>query len=138
MAKFPSKEWVDKYKDALNNDPDYRVSGKEWTAGPVSLVVLKNERIGLKDDFAIWLGIERGRCHEARVVSVEEAEKAPFVIYAEYERWRQVIEGEIDPIAGLAQGKLRLKGDLPTIVRFVKAAQDMVKAAQNVETEFLD
>ena len=137
MARFPSEEWVKLYKDALNSSP-WTQSGKDWTYGPVALVVFKNERIGLKDDFCIILDIERGVCKDAKVVSREEAERQPFCIYGDYERWKQVIKGELDPIRGLAQGKLKLKGDLPTIVRFSKAAQDMVVAARQVPTEFPD
>jgi putative sterol carrier protein len=38
----------------------------------------------------------------------------------------------------MMQGKLKLKGDLPTIVRYVKAADELVKCATRVPTEFLD
>ena len=36
------------------------------------------------------------------------------------------------------QGKLKLKGDLPTIVRYVKAANVLVNLAGSVPTEFVD
>jgi len=49
-----------------------------------------------------------------------------------------VLLKELDPIKGMMQGKLKLKGDLPTIVRYVKAAQELVNAASTLETEFLD
>jgi putative sterol carrier protein len=136
--KFPSKEWVEEYGKKLNESAEYKVSGKDWHAGPVALVVMKDESIGLKRDFGIWLDIDGGSCREAKAVSKAEAEKAPFVIYGEYGRWKQVVQAELDPIQGMMQGKLKLKGDLPTIVRFIKAAQDMVKAAEKVPTEFLD
>lgn len=138
MLKFPSKEWVGEYGKKLNESPDYKVSGKDWHAGPVALVILKDDRIGLDKDFGIWLDLDGGVCREAKAVSRSEAEKAPFVIYGDYGRWKQVIQGELEPIQGLVQGKLKLKGDLPTIVRYIKAAQDMVKAAQKVPTKFLD
>jgi hypothetical protein len=38
----------------------------------------------------------------------------------------------------MMQGKLKLKGDLPTIVRHVKAAQELVECSTRVETKFLD
>ena len=36
------------------------------------------------------------------------------------------------------QGKLRVRGDLPTIVRYVKAANELVRLTGLVETEFQD
>jgi hypothetical protein len=38
----------------------------------------------------------------------------------------------------MMQGKLRLKGDLPTIVRYVKASQELVECSTRIETRFLD
>ncbi len=133
---FPSKEWVEKYKDELNKGP-WKDSGKEWKHGPVTLVIKKDDKV-IKEDVYIILDINQGVCKDARIVSKEEGEKAPFVIYGDYGRWKQIIKGELDPIQGLAQGKLQLKGNLAIIVRFVKAAQDMVKSASRIPTEFLD
>ncbi len=134
--KFPSEEWVGRYKEELNKGP-WSESGKGWVYGPISLVIKKDEKIGIDQDIYIYLDIDRGVCREGKIVSKDEGEKAPFVIYGDYERWKQVIRGELEPIKALAQGKLRLKGNLSIIVKFVKAAEDMVKTAQKVPTEFI-
>ena len=49
-----------------------------------------------------------------------------------------MIRKELDPVKGMMQGKLKLKGDLPTIIRYVKAANELVNLAQTVPTEFVD
>ena len=49
-----------------------------------------------------------------------------------------MIKRELDPVKGMMQGKLKLKGDLPTIVRYVKAANELVNIAGTVPTEFVD
>ena len=36
------------------------------------------------------------------------------------------------------QGKLRVQGDLPTIVRYVRAANQLVHLTTTVPTEFVD
>ena len=43
-----------------------------------------------------------------------------------------MIRKELDPIKGMMQGKLKLKGDLPTIVRAVKASQELVNSSATV------
>lgn len=136
--KFPSEEWVKEYQKRINASEAYKQSGAAWTAGPVCLVVLANPSIGLDQDVGIWLGLHQGVCEEIKIVSSEEAQKAPFVITGDYARWKQVVLNELDPVQGMMQGKLKLKGNLPTIVRFVKASQDLVRCATEVETEFID
>jgi len=69
---------------------------------------------------------------------VDEALKAPFCITGEYARWKQVLRKELDPIKGMLQGKLKLKGDLPTIVREVRSAQALVNSGASLDTQFPD
>jgi putative sterol carrier protein len=134
---FPSEEWVTKYGEAINANPEYLTGAADWTYGVVSLIV-KALPPKLLEDSGIWLDLDRGVCREAKAVTAEEAAKAPFCITGEYARWKQVIRKELEPIKGMMQGKLKLKGDLPTIVRAVKAAQEMVNSATTVDTLFLD
>ena len=136
--KFPSEEWIKEYQKAINSSEEYKESGASWTAGAVCLVVNANPAIGIEKDAAIWLGINKGVCETIKMVTAEEADKAPFVIRGDYSRWKQVVQGELDPVQGMMQGKLKLKGDLPTIVRYVKASQDLVECASKVDTLFLD
>jgi putative sterol carrier protein len=63
---------------------------------------------------------------------------AAYILTAPYSRWKDVVEGELDPIKGMMQGKLRVRGDLPTIVRYVKAANELVRLTGLIDTEFPD
>lgn len=134
---FPSEAWVAEYGKAINANPEYRTGAAGWTHGVVALVI-KALPPQLPEDFCIWLDLDRGVCREAKVVSTAEGAKAPFCITGDYARWKQVIRKELDPIKGMMQGKLKLKGDLPTIVRAVKAAQELVNSSTTVDTAFLD
>lgn len=134
---FPSEEWVKAYWEAIRQS-DYSETGKTWNKGAVALVCKAEPAIGLKEDVGIWLDLHEGQCRSAQIVPPAEAQTAPFVVTGEYARWKQVIEGKLDPIKGMMQGKLRLKGDLPTIVRYVKASKTLVASAANVATTFLD
>jgi len=134
---FPSEEWVKDYWEAIRQS-DYSETGKTWNKGAVSLVCKAEPSVGLEEDVGIWLDLHEGQCRDARVVSADEARTAPYVVTGEYARWKQVIQGKLDPIKGMMQGKLRLKGDLPTIVRYVKASKTLVASAAKVDTTFLD
>jgi putative sterol carrier protein len=135
---FPSAEWVHAYGVAINASDGYRDASLGWTHGAVALVVNPAPAIGLAAPVGIWLDLDRGQCREAKVVSLAEADQAPFVIAGDYAHWKRVIRKELGPIAGIMQRKLTLKGSLATVVRFVKSAEQLVEAATTVPTRFLD
>jgi putative sterol carrier protein len=138
--KFPSAEWVAAYKDAINGNPAYKTSGREWTHGVITLVVTANPALGIPEDGCIWLDLHQGVCREAKLVKRADADAgSAFVILGDYARWKQVLKKELEPIKGMMQGKLKLtKGQLPVIVRFVQAARDLVESSTMVATQFPD
>ena len=135
---FPSIEWVEEFKKQINSSEGYKKAGATWTAGVVALVTSAKPEIGIKEDVGIWLGLHQGVCRDAKIVTAEDAQKAPFCITGDYARWKQVIKKELEPVKGMMQGKLKLKGDLPTVVRYVKASQELVECTTRIETKFLD
>jgi putative sterol carrier protein len=135
--KVFSEPWVNAYREAINKSP-YREAGKDWRSGVVALVVSKNPQIGLPEDVGVWLDLHEGQCREAFMCNAAKAATAPFCITGQYSQWKQVLLKQLDPIKGMMQGRLKLKGDLPTIVRYVKASQELVNAASTLDTEFLD
>jgi putative sterol carrier protein len=137
--RFPSAEWCDAYKDALNANPAYKLAAKDWTHGPVAYVVTADPSIGIAEDTAMWLDLHQGECRSCRLVSREEADKAAFVIVATYARWKEVIRKELDPTKGMMQNKLKLaKGHMPTIVKFVTSNKELVESTARVPTQFID
>jgi putative sterol carrier protein len=135
---FPSAEWVAAYEAAINASEAYRTASTDWTHGSVALVMPAQPAIGVPHDVGIWLDLDRGVCRAARLVSRDEAQRAPFVLTAEYRYWKQIIKKELGPIAGIMQRKIALVGSLPIVVRFIKSAEALVDAATRVPTRFLD
>ena len=60
------------------------------------------------------------------------------MIAAPYTRWKDVLHGDLDPVKGMMQGKLKVRGDLPTIIRYVRAANELVRLTGQVDTTFPD
>ena len=52
--------------------------------------------------------------------------------------WKQVAQKELDSTKAMMQGKLKLKGDLPTIVRYTRASQEMTECTTRIPVEFPD
>ena len=137
MARFPSEEWLAEYVRQINASKSYRDSAQTWE-GDVAYVIEAEPDRGVAEDVWAWLDLWHGACRDGKLVSPEEGERARFVIRAPYSRWKEVIKRELDPVKGMMQGKLKLRGDLPTIVKHVKAANELVNVAQTVPTEFSD
>jgi putative sterol carrier protein len=134
---FPSAEWTNAYKDAINSNPAYKTAGKDWTHGVVAMVVKADPNLGINEDTAMWLDVHGGECRECRLVTAAEAEKAAFIIVADYAKWKSVIKKELDPIKAMMQQKLRLtKGHMPTIVKYVNASRELVESTSRVPTKF--
>jgi putative sterol carrier protein len=137
MTAFATQEWLDVYRARINGSEAYRQAAASWE-GAVAFVFEAEPDQGWPQTSCAVLDLWHGECRAAHLVPREEAEDAPFVVRAPFTRWRQVIAGELDPIKGMMQGKLRLAGDLPTIVRHVRAAKELVDLAAGIPTEFPD
>lgn len=137
MAIFPSDEWLRIYQDRINGSAEYREAAATWE-GAIAFVFEAEPDRGVPEDLWAWLDLWHGECREARMVTPEEGRGAPYVIRAPYTRWKEVLAGNLDPVRGMMQGKLRLQGDLPTIIRHVRAANELVHLTSTVPTGFLD
>lgn len=138
MPLFPSQEWLEEYVVLIKASPDYQAAAETWE-GDVTYVFEAEPEKGVPEDVYSWMDLWHGDVREWKYgVSKEDGEAAKFVIRAPYSRWKEVINKELDPIKGMMQGKLKLKGDLPTIVRYVKASNELVNIAGQVPTEFVD
>lgn len=137
---FPSEEWTAAFAQAVNDNPGYREAGKDWTHGPVAMVIQKEPSLDIEDDIGMILDVHQGQCRGARYVTgMAAANEAPFVIVAKYDRWKDVIQGALDPTKAMLQGKLKLvKGNLPTMIKYVQASNQLVNSATKVPTEFID
>jgi putative sterol carrier protein len=140
MALFPSEEWLEQYVEAINASPEYADAAATWE-GDLVFVYEKEPDKGVPDDLFAWLDLWHGKCRSSEVLSGPDdpkAQAAKFTISAPYSRWKSVVKKELDPVKGMMQGKIKVKGDLPTIVRYVKASNVLVDLTTQVETTFPD
>lgn len=136
---FPSPEWVAAYKDAINANANYKAASKDWTHGVVVMVVKADAALGIEEDLAMWLDVHQGHCRMTKLLPAKDAQDAPFVIEADYAKWKQVIRRELDPIKAMMQGKLKVtKGNMPTLVKYVHSNRELVESAARVDTKFRD
>lgn len=130
-------EWAEAFKDEINRSEAYRKAAKgwKWTLG---LVVEAEPDRNFPETKGLFMDLYDGDAREVREEAVEKVQGCDFVITAPYSRWKQVATKELDATRGMLQGKLKLKGDLPTIVRYTKAAQELTEATTRVPVTWPD
>jgi putative sterol carrier protein len=139
MAKIKafSPEFATALKEEINKSSVYKQAGKGWK-WTVGLVVEAEPDKNFPEAKGVFMDLFEGEARAIKVVSDKEAGMADFVITAPYSRWKQVMQKELDPTKGMMQGKLKLKGDLPTIVRYTRASQEMTECTTRIPVEFPD
>jgi len=136
-VKAFSDEFATAYKSELNNSQKYRQAAKGWK-WTVGLVVDAEADKNVPQPKGIFLDLFDGEARDVRMVSVEEARKADFVITAPYSRWKEVMRRQLDPTRAMMTGKMKVKGDLATLIRYTKAANEMTDCTTRIDTEFPD
>jgi putative sterol carrier protein len=137
LAVFPGQEWLTEFAEAVNSSARYREAAASWE-GDISFVIGAEPDKGFPEDVWAWLDLWHGECRAARLVSPEEGSRAAYVIRAPHSRWKDVLRGDLEPIRGMLQGKLKVRGNLPKIILHVRAANELVRLTQTVPTEFVD
>ena len=128
---FPSDAWIKELSNRLNKSESYERSAKDWE-GDFLFVV---EPDGTYHDMAyLYLGLHHGKSTGAALVESEDERETEFVIRAAYGNWRRVIEGKLDPIQGMMMRQLKLSGNMMKIMRYPKAAQEIVACCAEVPT----
>ena len=131
--KFPSDEWIKALMNKLNESESYERSAKDWE-GDFMFISEPDETY--PERAYLFLGLYHGRATDAAMVAGPDERKTEFSITAPAKIWRQVIESKLDPIQGMLTGKLKVDGDLMKIMRYPKAAQEIVSCCALVPTDF--
>jgi putative sterol carrier protein len=137
VVAFPTDAWFQALVELIGGSSAYREAAATWEGDIAFLIEAEPDR-GLPQDVWGRLDLWHGECRGGGVVGTEQGRTAAYVIRAPYSRWKQVVTGELDPIKGMMQGKLKVQGDLPTIVREVRSASELVELTQQIPTEFPD
>jgi putative sterol carrier protein len=132
-----SDEWAARFKDEVNKSDVYKAAAKGWK-WTVGLVVEAEPDKNFPAALGIVMDLFDGAARDIKVGPASDAQRCDFVITAPYSRWKQVVNKELDATKGMLQGKLKLKGDLPTIVRYTKASQEMTECTTRVPVEWPD
>jgi len=134
MAKFPSEEWAKEYMGKLNSNANYEDAAKSWEGAFIFAI----QKDGSFDrDAYLYLDLYHGKCRDAKFsFSESDLPAAEYKYSGPFGNWRKLLNKEIDPIQGLLTGKFKLQGSMMKVMRYTKAAKELVNTTAMVQTEF--
>ncbi|MGD2041832.1 MAG: SCP2 sterol-binding domain-containing protein [Anaerolineae bacterium] len=131
--KFPSDEWIKAMAEEVNESEAYRKSATKWE-GDFYFAVEPGP--GLPEPVILYIDLWHGEARDAFEVADESEKEPEFTIRAPVATWRRVIGKKLDPIQGMITGQLKLSGTMSKVMRFPRAAAELVNCATKVPTEF--
>lgn len=133
MPLFGTEEWLKAYMENLNKNEAYAESAKGWE-GDFVFIVKKDG--SLDHDLYFWVDLWHGKARDGRTISSPDEVDAAYTFEGAYTNYVRLVEGTLDPIQGLMTGKFKLKGSMAKVMRYVKAANELVRTITLTETEF--
>jgi putative sterol carrier protein len=137
MPEFPSDAWFRAFVGVINGSKEYAEHAATWE-GDVAFLIQAEPDNGVPADVYGLLDLWHGGCRGGGVVDEARADRAEFLIRAPYSRWKDVVLGDLEPVKAMMQGKLRVRGNLPKILRYVKGTQELARLTRAVDTTFPD
>jgi putative sterol carrier protein len=130
--KFPSAEWATEFQRELNANTAYRDAAKAWVGDLLLLV-----RPSTPDAAApgILLVLAHGECSAATYHEDARSVPSEFVYEGTPENWKRLIRREVDPVKAILDGTFKVRGNLAKMMRFTRAAKELVDTASRVPTE---
>jgi putative sterol carrier protein len=126
---FPSAEWASAFQKALNENAAYADAAKAWV-GDILL------RVRPTDDAqpapGVHLDLANGTCRAATYYPDSRSVSSEFVYEGSPENWQRLIRHEVDPVQAILNGTFRVKGNMAKLMRFTRAAKELVETASNV------
>lgn len=133
MIPFPSNQWAQHFKDALNANTNYRTKAATWE-GDFLFIITPDH--AYPHELKIYLNLWHGTCREARFTT--DHITTDYTLTGPYSTWKQIIQGSLDPLRAIVRGYLTVLGDSRKIMDYAHAAQELVATASSIPTIFED
>lgn len=137
---YPSQEWCDAWKDALNNSDKVKEVAGAWGVGWNGNFVFEvTPGAGLEETEYLYIEpVDGGRqASDCRVIGDPSEVDAGFHCTGSYEEFKYVVKGERDFIEGVVKGVFRLNGDMSKIMRNAKWIRAVANSISSFEASYL-
>lgn len=127
--QFPSAEWAEAYRDALNANVAYKEAAQAWV-GDILLLVRPSDPNAPAP--GVHLVLAHGECSAATYHPDARDVASEFVYEGLPESWQRLMRREVDPVKAILDGTFKIRGNLAKMMRFTRAAKELVETASQV------
>lgn len=125
---FGSTEWLDMYVDIYNKNEAVKLALKDLTA-KVAFEFTDRPDIPPK-----CVSLEEGVIEEHGEMTDPGA--MDYIIRANYDVWKSMTLGELDPMNALMSGKIKLTGNMAAMLKHAEGFQQTFDVVQAIPTVF--
>lgn len=132
MPKFPSQEWADAVRGAVNANSEYAEAATAWE-GDILLSVRPDPKAPAGG--GVRLDLFHGECRSATFVPDPSSVACEFTFEAARADWARMVKRELDPVKAILDGTIRIRGNLAKLMRYTKASKALVESVASVPAE---
>jgi putative sterol carrier protein len=130
--QFPSAEWAEAFRTALNQNAAYQDAARAWEGDILFLVRPADPSAPAP---GIHLQLAHGQCSAATYHPDARSVASEFVYEGTPENWARLRRKELDPVKAILDGTFKIRGNLAKAMRFTRAAKELVETAGQVPTD---
>ena len=135
---YPSQEWCDEWKKAIDRNPSVAETGKNWGSDfNGSWLFEVQPGGGLENTRYVYLDAKNGKCTDARMVQGPSEVTPGFIAVGSYADYKEVVKGKKDFIEGVMRGTFKIKGDMSRIMRNAKFIRAVANSISSFEATYL-
>jgi len=137
-ALYPTNEWCQEWKNAINSSEAIKEAGKDWGVDFNGNWIFEiTAGGGLDNTLYMYLEAKAGECSDLRLIDDPTEVEAGFYCNGYYEDYKAAVKGEKDFIQGVVKGTFKLKGNIMTVMKYGGFVRILVDSLKEIESEFL-
>ncbi len=134
MALYGSTEWLNQFKEAINNSEEFRKASSKLNTS--NLIVTDMD--GFPKPAYVWMDIFDGKMREWAYLVDGTEKKSDFILTGDYYAWKAICQGELDVLKAVVTGKVKLKGNKLKLLKQQKSSMALLSIMKSLKTEFPD
>lgn len=134
---FGTPEWCAALRAEIDGSSEYRNAAAKWGVGfNGNLLFAFEADAALAVPLYLFLKLHDGRCDAAEFVPGPAHPEAGFSLRGPFSLWRDILERKTLAATAILTGKLRIEGDMMTLLRHAGANRALIHCTASVPTEF--
>jgi putative sterol carrier protein len=134
---FGTPAWSAALREEINGSSEYRNAAAKWGAGfNGNLLFAFEADQALAKPLYLFLKLGAGRCDGADFVPGPSHPDAGFALRAPFSLWREILERRTLAATAILIGKLRVEGEMLTLLKHAGANRALIHCTASVPTEF--